>query len=102
MGGPGLAEVWLDSGLFGEGAVQLVLSEKAYNKAMRAHKLTLQSLWQIVVPTLLSFVAESDEECHKEISAMAADDKPERIPELITFLKQERFQNLLKDFIASK
>ena len=55
-----------------------------------------------MVPTLLSFVAESDEECHKEISAMAADDKPERIPELITFLKQERVQNLLKDFIASK
>ena len=33
--------VWLDSGLLGEGALQLVLSGKGYNKAMRAHRLTL-------------------------------------------------------------
>ena len=47
MAGSGLAEVLLESGLLGEGAVQLVLSGKAYNKAMRAHKLTLQALWRI-------------------------------------------------------
>ena len=44
MAGSSLAEVWLESGLLGEGAVQLVVSGKAYNKAKRAHKLTLQSL----------------------------------------------------------
>ena len=41
---------------------QLVLSGKAYNKAMRAHKLTLQALWRILVPTFLLFVAESDKD----------------------------------------
>jgi hypothetical protein len=44
MSGCGLIEVWLESGLLGEGAAQFVLSGKAYNKAMRAHKLTLQAL----------------------------------------------------------
>lgn len=102
MAGCGIAEVWLESGLLGEGAVQLVMSGKAYNKAMRAHKLTLQALWQLMLPTLLLFAAESRDECHNEISAMAADDNPEMIPQLITCLKQEQFHSLLKDFIASK
>ena len=102
MAGSGLAEVWLEAGLLGEGAVQLVLSGKAYNKAMRAHKLTLQALWRLLLPTFLLFAAESDKECHDEVSAMAADENLERIPELITCLTKERFQKLLKDFIASK
>lgn len=102
MAGSGLAEVWLESGLLGEGAVQLVLTGKAYNKAMRAHKLTLQALWRIFLPTFLLFAAESDKEGHDEVSAMAVDDNPEIIPELITYLKQERFDKILKDFIASK
>ncbi|XP_063763531.1 uncharacterized protein LOC134880508 [Eleginops maclovinus] len=102
MAGSGLAEVWLESGLLGEGAVMLVMSGKAYNKGMRAHKLTLQALWQLLLPTFLAFAAESNKECHDEISAMAADENPEMIPQLITYLKQEQFDSLLKDFIASK
>lgn len=41
MNGSGQAEVWVESGLLGQGTVELVLAGKAYNKAMRAHKLTL-------------------------------------------------------------
>jgi hypothetical protein len=102
MAGSGLAEVWLESGLLGEGAVQLVMSGKAYNKAMRAHKLTLQALWRILLPAFLSLVEESDKDFHDEMVAMAADDEPESIPELITGLKSERFHKLLKDFVESK
>jgi len=89
MAGSGLAEVWLESGILGEGAVQLVLSGKAYNKAMRAHKLTLQALWRILVPTFLLFVAESDNDCYDDISATASDDSLERIAELLTCLKHK-------------
>ena len=45
MDGSGLTEVWVECGLLGQGTVELVLSGKAYNKGMRAHKLTLQALW---------------------------------------------------------
>ena len=38
-----------EMGLLGPGAVELVLAGKAYNKAMRAHKLTLQALWRLLV-----------------------------------------------------
>ena len=89
-------------GLLGPGAVELVLAGKAYNKAMRAHKLTLQSLWRLLMPSLLAFVAEADADCHACISRMAADDDSQTIPELITFLDQDKFRKLLADFVESR
>lgn len=56
-------------------AGQLVMFGKAYNKAMRAHKLTLQALWRILLPAFLTFAEESDKDCHDEVAAMAAADE---------------------------
>ena len=77
--------VYLKCGLLGEGTVQLVLSGKAFQ--------ALQALWQILLPELLSFAAESDSSYHDQLSA-----NPERIAELIVCLKQERFHKLFTDF----
>lgn len=100
--GSGLARVWVESGLLGQGTVVLVLAGKAYNKVMRAHELTLQALWHLLMPSHLSFVAKADEDCHVCISRMATDDDPQKIPELITFLDQEKFWKLLDDFAESR
>ena len=51
----GLAEAWVEIGLLGERTVQLALAGKAYNKAMRAHKLTLQALWRLLMPSFYPF-----------------------------------------------
>ena len=83
MAGSGLAEAWLESELLREGGLQLVMSGKAYNKGMRAHKLTLQALRQLLLPTFLVFAAESNKECHDEISALVAYNNPKLIPQLI-------------------
>ena len=88
-------------GLFGPGAVELVLAGKAYNKAMRAHKLTLQALWRLLMPSLLSIVAEADADCHACLSRMAADDDSQTIP-LITFLDQDKLSKLLAGFVESR
>ena len=82
-------------GLLWPGAVELVLAGKAYNKAMRAHGLTLQALWRLLMPSLLSFVAEADADCRACLSRMAADDDSQTIPELITCLDQDNFSKLL-------
>ena len=37
-------------------AVQKVFAGKDYNKAMRAHKLTVQALWRILIPLFLKFL----------------------------------------------
>ena len=91
-------------GLHGPGAVELVLAGKAYNKAMRAHKLTLQALWCLLMPNLqvLSFVAEADVDCHACLSRLAADDDSQTVPELITCLDQDKFRKLLAGFVESR
>ncbi len=64
MDGSGLSEIWLESGNLGPDPVELVLSVKAYNKAMHTHKLALQVLWRLLMPSLLAFVSEVDSEVH--------------------------------------
>ena len=102
MDGSGLSEIWLKSGILGPGPVELAMSGKAYNKAMRAHKLTLQALWRLLMPSLLAFVAEVDSEVHDEISPFLNVDDPERIPELTSVLQEERFHAVLCDFLKGK
>jgi len=53
MKGSGLVEEWVESGLLGPNATRHVMTGKAYKRAMRAHKITLQSLWQLLMPFLL-------------------------------------------------
>ena len=64
MEGSGLSEVGIESGLFGRSAVELALAGKDYSKAMRAHKLTIQALWRMMIPHFLRFIAESDQAYH--------------------------------------
>ena len=102
MNGSGLNEVWVESGLLGQGTASLVLSGKAYNKGMRAHKLTVQALWRILVPTFLSYVAETDKDFHTELLAILSNETPEKTPEIVTFLMQERFQKYFKHLFETK
>ncbi|KAJ8868589.1 hypothetical protein PR048_030127 [Dryococelus australis] len=83
MGGSALAEVWLESGLLGQCAVEFVLAGKAYNK------------------TFLSYLAEADNDYHTEHFTLVNNETPERIPELVSLLIQERVRKLLADFIEN-
>ena len=59
MNGSGLVEAWVESGLLGPNATEYVMNGKAYKSAMRAHKITLQSLWQLLMTVLLEFCQKS-------------------------------------------
>ena len=102
MSGSGLAEIWVESGLFGQGTTELALSGRAYSKAMRAHKLTLQALWRLLMPGLLNFVKQSDKECHDQISEITTQSGPEAIAELLSLLMHGRFQQLVTEYVAMK
>lgn len=84
--------IWF-SDVLGEAAMQLVLSGKAYNKAMRAHKLTLLALWCILLPTLQNRTRNNT---IKFWQWQAAYDNHERIADLINCRKQEWYYKLLK------
>lgn len=97
MGGCGLEELWIESGLMGEGAVQLVLQGKRYAKAMRAHKLTYQALWQILMPMFRDWLRSKHplllDEIDKEI------DDPLKLAEV---LASDIFQGQLDNFMKSR
>ena len=43
-------EARVKSGLLAPNATKHVMNGNAYKRAMRAHKITLQSLWQLLMP----------------------------------------------------
>ena len=98
MNGSGLEEIWVESGLLGPCTIKQVLSGKAYNEAVRCHKLSLQALWQILVPSLLAFCKEHGRKYHDDI-ALVIDDKSDNIVKLLSLLAEERFQSVLSSFI---
>lgn len=48
----GLVDVWLESGILGPNEADQIMSCKQYARAVRVHKLTLQALWQLLLPKL--------------------------------------------------
>ena len=85
MKGSGLVQEWVGSGLLGPNATEHVMNGNAYKRAMRAHKITLQSLWQLLMPFLLEFRQKSYSDLFQEVSALPC--SPENATELITSLK---------------
>jgi hypothetical protein len=73
MNGSGVHEIWVESDLLGPIAAEQVLSGKHYNRAMRAHKITSQALWRLLLPPLLGFLKDSDREIYDEIIAIKTD-----------------------------
>ena len=100
MSGSGLYETWIESGLLGEGAAELVFSGKACSKAMRAHKITVQALWTILMPKLMSFLQENNSKLHSQISSVMNDDN--KIAELVSILQEEQYCKALAEFVTTE
>lgn len=54
----GMLEAWVESNILGPKAAEKVLAGKCYARGIRAHKLTLQAMWRILMPQLLDFIGE--------------------------------------------
>lgn len=52
MAESGLCDLRVECDILGTNAAQNVMSSKCYGRAMRTHKLTLQALWQLLLPQL--------------------------------------------------
>lgn len=63
----GLLEAWIEGSLLGPNTAQQAMSGKSYAKGMRAHKVTVQALWRILLPKLLKFIRERDHDCAQQI-----------------------------------
>jgi len=48
-------EAWVEGNLLGPKTAEKVMAEKSHDKGMRAHKITVQAMWRILLPQLLYF-----------------------------------------------
>lgn len=98
----GLETVWVESGILGPLSAKRALNGTSYAKGVRAHKLTLQSLWQILILQFLTTLQESNTVLKEELVKMAQSDEPDQYESLVTHLASASFRNCLDDFISSK
>ena len=96
MKGSGLVDSWVSThgspafGLLGPNAAEHVMNGKAYKRAMRAHKITLQALWRMLMPLLLRSCERSNVDLAWQISHLLSS---AQVNELITILKSPRISN---------
>jgi len=95
----GLVEEWVKGGLLGPNVTEHDMNGKAYKRALYAHKITLQSWWQLLMPFLLQFSQKSYPISSKK-SALAC--SPENVAALITSLKSPRVKKMLNEFVAQR
>ncbi|CAH3185140.1 unnamed protein product [Porites lobata] len=63
----GLPTIWIESGILGPRTVERALAGKDYNKGTRVHKITLQAMWQLILPQVLAFIAEKDNDLKQNL-----------------------------------
>ena len=101
MNGSGLAETWVESDLLGPYATEHVINGKAIKRAMRAHKLTSQALWRILVPLIVRFCEHTNEDLAKKIADLqSSSENP--VQELIGTLESSEFQAVFEEFVEKK
>ena len=100
MKGSGLVDSWRESGLLGPNAAETVMNGKAYKRAMRAHKITLQALWRPMVPLLLKFCKTINVDLALQISRLLSSEQ--NVNDLITCLKSPQFQTVYDEFLTQK
>ena len=92
----GILEMWVESGLLGPNSAAKAKDGKSYAKAMRAHKLTFQALWQILMPQFKNELQKQDPyTCQALEDALASKD----FDNLLEIVGSETFRQHLAVFI---
>lgn len=85
-------KAWIESGLCGPGTAEQVILSKSYSKAMRAHKITIQAMWRILMPKIMNFIQNENPPLKQTLEENQAAKKLEiyshsyrRVPEYSVF-----------------
>ena len=100
----GLPTIWMESGILGPRTVERTLAGKDYNKGTRVHKITLQAMWQLLLPKLLVYLEEKDNELRQELrqslEKSVQSNKEEDFLKLLDLVSSDKFRTALHSFIA--
>ena len=93
----GLSNAWEESGMLGSGTVERVMSGKDNAKATRTHKITMQALWELLLPQLLTFLHDHDRELEKTITDLSLSKADHN--DLVDIVLSARFQDQMEAFV---
>ena len=68
----GFSEKWVESDILGPNSIDDTMAVKSYSRGMRAHKITFNAMWQILLPELLSSLEEHDQVLKADVIHVSA------------------------------
>ena len=74
------------------------MSGKSYARGMRGHKLTLQAMWRLLVPKLLAFIQDTDQDLDQQIQDDLSTDNTEGLSNLFA---SADFKKAMDAFVSS-
>ena len=95
----GLQQIWEESELMGPNSAEKVMNGKSYAKGMRAHKLTWQALWRLLLPKVQSYLEANDPDMGHRLSEAA---EKQDVETLATVLGSEIFLGHVDLFLETK
>ena len=98
MSDSGLSELWVECDILGANAAQNVMGGKGYARAIRIHKLTLQALWQLLLPWLHAYLEGIDLTLRAELLHLSTVIDADHIAHMVEKLTSDRFQQAMKEF----
>ena len=93
----GLLEAWIEAGLLGSKTADQTMTGNSYNEGIRAHKITFQALWRLLLPQLLSFMGDNN----PQLKDMVESKRNDETEELEALLMTKEFEAVMEAFIAS-
>ena len=96
----GLNELWVECDILGANDAQNVMGGKGYARAIMIHKLTLQAVWQLLLPRLNAFLRGIDLTLRADLLDLSTVIDADHIAHMVEKLTSDRFQQAMKDLIA--
>lgn len=67
-----MADIWVESEVFGETTAGNVLKEKLWNRVLRAYKISCKALWRVLWPLLIKWTQENGDVVVKTLEDLSA------------------------------
>ena len=92
--------MWIESDLFVENTTEHLMAGKDYAKWTRAPKITLQTMWQLLLSQLLSYIQQRDVDHRRCLLSLARlDTTAENYENVVTILNMHTFREHMADFV---
>ena len=94
-------EKYFNQPILASNAAQHVMAGKGYARAIRTNKLTLQAIWQLLLPQLYTYLDGVDVALRAELSEVCTSIDADHIAQMVEKLTTDRFRDAMKGFAAA-